>query len=159
MKNKTVTASLSWSYFILFFGFLFASCSLTKEPEYKSYNSFEVKNFNSKTVDVSANLLFYNPNSVGVKLSSNKLLLYVSGKYVGTADLLPFEAKAKSEFQIPLTATFATSKLTDTGVLSSALKYLGGKPVPIQIKGDLIFDVKGIKFTKAIDIQKDLTLD
>lgn len=82
--------------------FVSISCKSPKAFVYRDVRNFKVDNMGFTKSRVSMDLLFFNPNSFGVKLKKVDCDLYLDSNYVGKVllDTLMFIPKT-SEFNLP----------------------------------------------------------
>jgi len=137
------------------------SCKLHKKPEFLRVENIEVVKANLKNVELKANAIFKNPNSLGGKLWTNDIKVFIDEKYIGTVTAEEFKVPAKKDFSIPLTVKFSASKIIKNNkgnLLSAILKQVLEKKVVVNFKGDLGYKVIGFTSNYAIDYTEEIVI-
>ncbi len=137
------------------------SCKLNKKPEFIAVENIDVVKANLKSVELKADAIFKNPNSLGGTLWTNDIEVFVDDKYMGTVTAEEFKVPAKKEFSIPLTIKFSASKIIENNkgnLLSSILKQVLEKKVVVNLKGDLGYKVVGFTSSYAIDHTEEIII-
>ncbi|MFA9290230.1 MAG: hypothetical protein ACEQSF_03265 [Solirubrobacteraceae bacterium] len=156
LNIKKFFLQLSWLSIIIFF---FISCKVIKEPIYKEIKDFGISNFNFNEVEIKGNILFHNPNLVGVDVQTNNLSLWFMGNELSKAKTENFRAPANSDFIIPITLKFETQKITQNSsldLLQALIGSLNGKTYEVNIKGNIVIKKFGIKYNYKLDQTKKI---
>ena len=142
--------------FIFIFGIV--SCSSIEEPVFNKVENFKLKKLNRDIVGLTADLNCYNPNPIGVNLSSIDIDVEIDGLSIGKVNQLGMvEIKGKEEFIIPISIHFPLNEiLKKEGLLQSALSVLLEEKANVKYQGTLYFDVAGITVSKAIDLEEEV---
>ena len=101
-----------------------------------------------------ADAIFYNHNSMGMKLKHIDIKVSVDGKETAHIDHdLQLAIKPKSEFKVPIEA-----KLKSMGLLDTILGILGGKEHEIEFAGSIRIKVKGFPVRVPVTHKERLKL-
>jgi len=129
----------------------FISCSVKQKPVFLRVENIKVSESTSKTITLTANALFMNPNDIGGKLKTDEIIVFVNGNEMASVSTEAFDVPAKKEFSIPLKANVPTDSLFSDKNLSGLLGSLFSKKIEVQYKGDIKYKVLGFSHTYAID--------
>lgn len=104
MQNNSIETNLS---ILLYPLCCFLSCSTPQGFEYKGLNNVKVKNLGFEYVDLSLNLVCYNPNNFRLDLKQVDCEVYIDNRYLGkyTLDTL-MQIPKKQNFELPLKCVF-----------------------------------------------------
>ena len=107
------------------------SCSTPKGFEYKGLNNVKIKNLGFEYVDLSLNLVCYNPNNFKLDLKKVDCEVYIDNRYLGNyaLDTLMHIPK-KQNFELP-----SQMRVSMGGVFKNAFSLLMNKEVIIKVKG------------------------
>ena len=107
------------------------SCSKPKGFEYKGLNNVKVKNVGFEYVDLSLNLVCYNPNNFKLDLKQVDCEVYIDNRFLGkyTLDTLMHIPK-KQNFELP-----SQMRVSMGGVFKNAFSMFMNKEVLIKVKG------------------------
>lgn len=110
---------------------VFLSCSTPKGFEYKGVNNVKVNNIGFKYLDLSLNLVYFNPNNFRVDLKKVDCEVYIDNRYLGkyALDTLMHIPK-KQNFELP-----SRLRVSMGGVLKNAFSLFMNKEVLIKVKG------------------------
>ncbi len=137
--------------FLLTFFFLI-NCSIKESPEFQKIENIHVSELNLQGVKVKADLLFKNPNIVGVTVKSSDIKVFHGSIFLGEAVTPTFEVNRKSDFKVPLTVQFSPKKIIkQEGTLSSFLTITAQKQIDITFTGVITLDVMGIEYNYDLD--------
>jgi len=138
---------------------LFAACSTYKnvqEPEFRDVQNVRLIDVGVLQTKAGADLIYYNPNSFSVTLSSARGDVYLDGHYLGRFDISEKVAVGKrSEFIIP-----AVLKLDNIGLVKNQQEIFRKKSVSLRIDGTARLTKSGfskeipIKYEKMEDVDK-----
>lgn len=150
-------------YFLLviIFAVTFLGCTVNKQPVFKKVDNFKVLSVSADTIRIKADAFFDNPNDVGGKISTDKIIVFANDVEVAHVFSKEFKVPASNNFQIPLVAKISTKKLLDTnknGVLGGLLKSLLLRKVKIQLKGSLDYKVLGFKKEFLVDKTEEINI-
>lgn len=143
----------------LFLGILVLNgCKKPEEaPTFKNVGNFVVKEVVDGKALVTADVTFYNPNDVKMKLKKVDIDVWVKDKQVGEVNqTMNFRIPKKADFTVPLEATVDINKL---GTLNSLLFALTSSKLPIQLKGEVRAKVHGLGFTAPIDYKDEVDVN
>lgn len=136
----------------------FISCSVTEKPEFLRVENIKVLESTSKTITLTADALFMNPNDIGGELNTDGIQVFVNDNDMALVSTESFEVPAKKEFSIPLKANIPTDSLLSDKSLSGLLGSLLSQNIKVQYKGDIKYKVFGFSHTYAIDKTEDVKL-
>ncbi len=127
-----------------------ASCKAYKdvqEPEFRDVENVRLIDVGLLESKAGADLVYYNPNSFNVTLSSARGDVYVDDKYLGRFELADkVSVKKRSEFIIP-----AILKIDNIGAIKNQNEIYKKKEVMIRIDGVARLTKTG--FSKEIPIK------
>lgn len=79
------------------------SCAAPKPIEYRDFKSFSVDKLGFSQSTVRMDLVYFNPNKVGLQLKRTDLDIFIDGTYLGhTAQEWQITIPKKQEFSIPI---------------------------------------------------------
>ncbi|MDX1629566.1 MAG: LEA type 2 family protein, partial [Fulvivirga sp.] len=121
-------------FILLLLCVLVVCCQQPEEPPvFKGVDNIRVNKVQGTTAFLNADAHFYNPNDVKMKLKRVDVGVHLDGKPVGLIEeSIRVNIPAKSDFKIPLDATF---DLKDSGLIKNLLSMLGGKSRTVRYKG------------------------
>jgi LEA14-like dessication related protein len=129
---------------------LLSSCKAYKdvqEPEFRDVQNIRLIDIGLLQSKAGADLVYYNPNSFNVTLSSARGDLYIDDKYVGRFELEDkVSVKKRREFTIP-----AILKLDNISAIKNQNDIYKRKEVMIRIEGTARLTKTG--FSKEIPIK------
>jgi LEA14-like dessication related protein len=107
------------------------SCSTPKGFEYKGLNNVKVNNVGFEYLDLSLNLVYFNPNNFKVDLKKVDCDVYIDNRYLGkyALDTLMHIPK-KQNFELP-----SRMRVSMGGVFKNAFSLFMNKEVLIKVKG------------------------
>lgn len=132
------------------------SCKVKEKPEFIKIEDIEVTDSNSQFVKLKAKALFKNLNSVGGKLATDSINVFVDGKQMALVTSEEFKVPAKKEFTIPLDIKIETKKLFNKNNLKGILNSLLGEELKVRLKGDIKYKVLGFSHTYHLDKTEDI---
>lgn len=136
----------------------FISCSVKEKPEFLRVENIKVLESTSKTITLTADALFMNPNDIGGALKTDGIKVIVNGNEMASVSTESFEVPAKKEFSIPLRADVPTDSLFSDKSLSGLLGSLLSKKIKVQYKGEIKYKVFGFSHTYAVDETEDVKI-
>jgi len=137
------------------------SCKLNKKPEFLRIENIVVVKANFNNIELKANAIFENPNSLGGTLWTDDIKVFVDEKFIATVVAEEFKVPSKKEFTIPLTVQFSASEIIEANkenLLSSILKQVLDKKVLVNFKGNLGYKVAGFTSNYIIDHTEEITI-
>lgn len=110
---------------------VFLSCSTPKGFEYKGVNNVKVNKIGFEYLDLSLNLVYFNPNNFRVDLKKVDCEVYIDNRYLGkyALDTLMHIPK-KQNFELP-----SRLRVSMGGVFKNAFSLFMNKEVLIKVKG------------------------
>ena len=136
----------------------FISCSVKEKPVFLRVENIKVLESTSKTITLTANALFMNPNDIGGQLKTDEIKVIVNGNEMASVSTESFDVPAKREFSIPLKANVPTDSLLSDKNLSGLLGSLFSKKIKVQYIGDIKYKVFGFSHTYTIDKTEDVKI-
>lgn len=149
------------SYFIAIICLLFLSvqsCSVTEAPEYRGIESIKVIDANLKTVTISADAIFFNPNDVGGHLNTDEVFVYINDAKVAKISTERFRVPSKENFNVPLKVKVSTDSIIDKKSLGGLLGSLISQKIDIQYKGEIKYNVLGYSSSYEVDETKTVKI-
>lgn len=136
-----------YSIFLVFISFLLIQCSINEKPEFQQIENIHVAELNLQGVKVKADLLFKNPNIIGVTVKSSDIKVFHDSIFLGEAHAPSFDVNKESEFTVPLTVQFSPRKIIEQkGTLSSFLNIATKKEIDITFTGIITLEAMGIEY-------------
>ena len=136
----------------------FISCSVKEKPQFLRVENIKVLESTSKTITLTADALFMNPNAIGGELKTDEIKVFVNDNEMATVSTESFKVPAQKEFSIPLKANVPTDSLFSDKSLSSLLGSIFSKKIKVQYKGDIKYKVLGFSHTYAVDKTEDVKI-
>jgi LEA14-like dessication related protein len=131
------------------------SCSRIEEPEFKTIKKVSIEKFGLGKSCIKADLLFFNPNTLGVTLKEMKLDLFVDGSLMGHTDQdLDLKIGRRSDFIIPLKIEVDT-KTTMKNLVSGLIKGEAN----ISVKGSIKVSKAGISKLVPVNFSSTQKID
>jgi hypothetical protein len=134
----------------LFFTLVF-NCTVTEKPEFIGLDKIKVINSNLKSITLSADAMFKNPNDVGGKLKTDDLKVYINNTEVAKIVSDEFDVPSKQNFTIPLVVSVATDSLIDKKSLGGLLGSLLSQQLEVRYKGEINYKVLGYSSSYSVD--------
>lgn len=129
----------------------FFNCKVSEKPVFVDVKNIRIVDTSSKTIILSADALFTNPNDIGGVLKTDGVKIYVNNNEVGYVSADLFKVPAKKEFTIPLKATIPTDSIFSNKNISGLIGSLFSKKMTVQYKGPIVYKVLGFKHTYNLD--------
>jgi hypothetical protein len=143
---------------ILLIVLLFFNCGISKKPVFEKVAAIKIINSTSKSITLSADAFFKNPNNVSGVLKTDGIKIYVNDNEIAYIVSEEFDVPKKASFKIPLTAIIDTHKLTKKTSLENLISSLLSQKIKVQFKGQLKYKVFGFTSTYDIDKTEDLKI-
>lgn len=138
---------------VAFVSILAPGCSTPKE-EIKFLRVKDVAVDGSPDPKLKAEVFFFNPNNIRMKLKKIDIDIYHDGKKVGEIDQkLSTVIPAKEEFSIRLEVKLALKELN---IVNTLLSMIGGKSMEIQYKGYLKLSYHGFPVSVPVDFKDEI---
>ena len=116
------------------FVLIFSACKSSgdiREPEFRDIGDVRLMETGVLKTTVGANMIYYNPNNFGIKLSAARGDVYVDNAYLGRFGLEDqVQVGKRSEFTVP-----ALIKLDMIGAIKNQRELLKKKEVLVRIDG------------------------
>ncbi len=123
---------------IVFVLFGLVSCTVSETPEFVGLEEVKLQKFDTKEIEVFAELKFLNPNSLGGTLKCDGIEVSVNGLNVGVIRSEVFEVPSKKEFTVPLIARIPYDELFKSdrnNLLKNLLNVLLDKKIHVKYTG------------------------
>lgn len=149
-----------FTFYILIF-FAFTSCTLSEKPTFVSIEKIDLDKVSTDEITFNAAAIFKNPNSIGGKISSDVIDIYVDSIQVGQLFPSNFTVPAKKEFNIPLEGKISTGKILkqkNGDFLSNIMSIIKSQKVAITFKGDIQFKKGFLKHTYHINETNEISI-
>jgi len=148
MKNK-------FSFLIYLLGFIFLiqlnACTRPEAPVFEMIRDISLKERTKDTVTLTAYADFYNPNNYKMILKKADIDLLLNGKKISSLhqefDLI---IEKRSEFSVPLEATFSQDQINGN-LISSAINILLGRKLTINYEGNIKVKAYGIRIRVPVE--------
>lgn len=127
------------------------ACSRPEEPEFVRMKNLKVDEFTEKEVNISGAAILYNPNRFPITVKEIDVSVKVNDQAVGKAKQIgEVKVPARSEFEIPLNASFAPEEVYDN-LLSGLIGYIMKGEFDVYYKGYIRIKVSGVVFKVPVD--------
>ncbi|WP_087490709.1 LEA type 2 family protein [Winogradskyella sp.] len=150
IHNKYLLSVKKLMLIFLFFSLLF-NCTVTEKPEFIGVENIKVVDSNIKTITLSADANFINPNDVGGTLKTDDLKVYINDTEVAKFETKSFDVPSKKNFTIPLTVAVATDSIINNKSLGGLLGSLISQRLKVQYKGEIDYKVFGYSSSYSVD--------
>lgn len=134
------------------------SCSVKEKPEFLRVDNIKVLESKPKTIILTADAFFMNPNVIGGELKTDNIKVFVNDSEMASVSTESFEVPAKKEFSIPLKATIPTDSLLSNKSLSGLLASVFNQKIKVQYKGEIKYKVFGFSHSYDVDETEDVKL-
>lgn len=146
---------------IIFFSsvlLLFCACQEPQEPEFRRMENFKIGEVKNGQMEVFANAIIYNPNSIKAEVVDLDIDLIVEEKVIGKInETEPVEVPAESEFSLPV-EILASTEVLKNNWLSSAISILTDGNTPVLFKGTVTIKVLKIPIKVPVEHTEELAL-
>ncbi len=124
-----------------------SSCREPKDLVFKEYKNLRAENIGFSDADLKVDLVYYNPNGIGLELNKVDLDLYVDGNYLGkSTQNVQVSIPARKDFTLPLSI-----KVDMKNLLKNGLNTLFNKAVNIRLLGSVKVGKAGIYKNVKVD--------
>lgn len=141
---------------------LMLACTLTETPKFINVDKIEVKEAKAKYVSIDSDLVFYNPNDLGVKLIKLDIQPYVNNMEMGKVKALKdVEINSKGNFVIPMNFNFNPKAMWQEekgALIGGIINAFSNKPVTVQYKGSVSVEIAGVAFDLPVDYTTKVVL-
>lgn len=139
----------------------FVACSGPKTPEFKTVKRARIVGTQGSVYTVSADAIYFNPNSMGGDLTGMEMDIFVDDKKIthlsqDKSAVIPPE----SEFTVPISFDVDVNKVIkeDKNFLKSALDKLLKQSLEVKYKGHLKATFMTVKFKVPVDYTEEVSL-
>lgn len=159
MKNTLKPKSSFLKFILVFifsFSFLQQAVAEPSAPEYLRTKNWKIEKVSGTILELTAEVVFYNPNKVKAKLRDLDLDIFLNEKFLGKViqDNM-VKIPGKSSFDIPIRFKFDLSK-SELG-LSSLLGLLSNNKFIVDMKGFLKANVFALPFKIKLDERQEFS--
>ena len=126
-------------YSIIVIVFL-SNCRAPQDLVFRDYKNLRLQNIDFSAANLKVDLVYYNPNNIGLELNRTDFDLFIDSSYLGhSSQNLQIAIPARKEFTLPLDI-----KVDLKNLLKNGLTALINKEVLIQLKGNVRVGKAGI---------------
>ncbi|MCS3797002.1 LEA type 2 family protein [Niastella sp. OAS944] len=140
------------------FVLIFSACKSTgdiKQPEFRDISNVRLIETGVLKTTVGANLIYFNPNNTGIKLSAARGDVYVDNAYFGSFVLdQEIQVKKNAEFELPVTI-----KIDNIGAVKNHTDIYKKKEALVRIEGRAFVKKSGISKEIPIRYEQMQNLD
>jgi LEA14-like dessication related protein len=140
------------------FVLIFSACKSTgdvREPEFRDIGDVRLIETGVLKTTVGANMIYYNPNNFGIKLSAARGDVYVDNAYFGSFVLnQEIQVKRGAEFVLPVTI-----KIDNIGAVKNHTEIYKQKEALVRIEGRAFVKKSGISKEIPIRYEQKQNLD
>ena len=140
------------------FVLIFSACKSTgdiKKPEFRDISNVRLIETGVLKTTVGANLIYFNPNNTGIKLSAARGDVYVDNAYFGSFVLdQEIQVKKNAEFELPVTI-----KIDNIGAVKNHTDIYKKKEALVRIEGRAFVKKSGISKEIPIRYEQMQNLD
>jgi LEA14-like dessication related protein len=119
----------------------------------------QVKNVNIHAAmdpRMNADVVFYNPNKMSMKLKKIKIDIFIDGKKTGEIDQeLKMQIPAQKEFSVPIEVKLAMKEL---GLLNTIFGMIGGEKKEVHYQGSLKINYHGLPISVPVDYKSEIRI-
>ena len=129
------------------FSFLLTSCRPPQDLVFRDYKNLTLDNVTFSDATIKVDLVYYNPNNVGLTLSRTDLDLFVDGTYLGHSEQnVQIDIPRRQEFTLPLAV-----KVDLKNLLKNGLTTMTNKEVDIRLVGNVKLGKAGVYKNFKVD--------
>ena len=139
---------------ILLLIFLTTSCAIKQKPEFIKIDTIQVVEANSRTLTLKADALFKNPNSVGGRLNTKGISVFVNDILMGVISAKEFKVPRKDNFKVPLQIQVNTKDLFSkdaNGLLGGLLNSVLNRTLKVKYEGIIQFKALSFSYNYPIN--------
>ncbi len=142
-------------------GFIFIStivaCKKDIEPSFQRLENIDFNRKDGK-MQIAADVVMYNPNSVGITVSKSTFDIQINEKNIGNVvQTIPFKVKAKQEFSIPIKYIFEPDEVLKNLFLGGLGSMFRSKEAQLKIKGTVT--IKAVKKEFKVPVKASKVID
>lgn len=141
--------------------FTFFRCTISESPEFVKISNVSIVSIKNDTARVKANAFFKNKNSIGGKLTTDKIGVFFEGDEIAQVFTSTTEVPANKEFFIPLEAVIPTKKLLQNNknkLISNILNIVLSKTITLHFKGKITYEKFFLTKDFIIDSKEEIKL-
>ena len=140
------------------FVLIFSACKSTgdiKQPEFRDIGNVRLIETGVLKTTVGANLIYFNPNNTGIKLSAARGDVYVDNAYFGSFVLdQEVQVKKNAEFELPVTI-----KIDNIGAVKNHTEIYKKKEALVRVEGRAFVKKSGLSREIPIRYEQMQNLD
>ncbi|WP_299117945.1 hypothetical protein [uncultured Winogradskyella sp.] len=137
---------------------LLLNCTVTEKPEFIGVENIKVLDSNIKTITLSADANFINPNDVGGSLKTDDLKVFINDTEAAKFEAKSFDVPSNKSFTIPLTVAVSTDSIIDKKSIGGLFGSLISQRLKVQYKGKIDYKVLGYSSSYDVDKTQDLKI-
>jgi LEA14-like dessication related protein len=128
---QKVFTTISYFLPLMVIAIYMSSCQKPKALEYKSYSNFKVEKVGLSDIQLAMDLVYYNPNNVGLQLKRTDLDVYINDNFLGTTSQeYQITIAKKSDFTLPLHI-----KVDGKNIFKNLFATLFNKEITVKVTG------------------------
>jgi LEA14-like dessication related protein len=135
----------------ILFLILLQGCKRPEAPVFETIREITIKERTKDSITLTAYADFYNPNNYKMVLKKADIDLLLNGKKISSLhqefDLV---IDKKSDFTVPIDATFSRDQINDN-LISSALNILLGRKLTVNYVGNIKVKAYGIRIRVPVE--------
>ncbi len=134
------------------FSFIFillcvSSCRPPKDLVFKEYKNLRLDNVGFTNAVLKVDLVYYNPNNIGIELNRTDLDLYIDSSYLGhSSQNVQVAIPARKDFTLPLQINVDMKNLLKNGITS-----LFNKEIAVRLVGNVKIGKAGVYKNIKVD--------
>ncbi len=118
-------------YFLVSISIFLTSCQKPKDLVFKEFKNLHVDNITFANAALTVDLVYYNPNNIGLQLSRTDLDIYIDSTFLGhSAQDIQVAIPKRDNFTLPLKVDLDVKNLLKNGIAS-----LFNKDVHVRVTG------------------------
>lgn len=145
---------------LLIISILTQSCKINETPEFVGVACIDVLKYNQKSITISSDLIFHNPNHLGGVLQASEIEVYVNEINMGNINSADFDVPAQDKFTVPVEFEFPYDKIFQEkeNVLLNVLNTLTDKKINVRYKGTITYKLNVFSYDYPLDYSQEISL-
>ena len=129
-----------------------------EKPEFVGVDNLLIKDASSEVIYVSADAHFRNPNSIGGKLKTDGIKVFVNDVEMTTIVSEEFDVPAEDDFTIPLEAAIPSDSIFSNKSLGGLINSLFTESMKVRYKGEITYKILGFSYDYPIDTTDEVKI-
>ncbi len=140
--------------------FFVQACTVNKNPEFVQISNIAVMDYNPKSITLSADLDFLNPNHLGGTLQLTDIHVLINNMDMGTITSGDFKVPAQDEFTVPMRFEFPYENIFQDkeNILNNILNTLTNKKIDVHYKGNITYKLNLFSYDYPLDYSQEILL-